>query len=68
MYTSAKAIQNTHRASDIYSKGMSVTCLLQGLYKRLQSTYGNHSEKRNGDPGKEFSWVLRLSTQSVVEK
>ena len=68
MYTSAKSIQNRHRTSDIYSKGMSVTCLLQGLYKRLQSTYGNHSEKRNGDPGKEFSWVLRLSTQPVVEK
>ena len=47
-------------------KGISVTCLLQGLFKRLQSTYGNHSEKRNGDPGKEYSWVLRLSTQSVV--
>ena len=49
-------------------KGMSVTCLLQGLYKRLQSTYVDHNEKRNGDPGKEYSWVLRLSTQSVVEK
>ena len=64
MYTSAKSIQNRHRTSYIYSKGMSVTW----LYKRLQSTYGNHSEKRNGDPGKEYSWVLRLSTQSVVEK
>ena len=49
-------------------KGVSVTCLLHGLYKRLQSTYVNHSEKRNGDPGKEYSWVLQLSTQSVVEK
>ena len=68
MFTSAKSIQNRHRTSYIYSKGMSVTCLLQGLYKRLQSTYVEHDEKRNGDPGKEFSWVLRLSTQSVVEK
>ena len=68
MYTSAKSIQNRHRTSDIYSKGMSVTCRLQGLYKRLQSTYVDHNEKRNGDPEKEFSWVSQLSTQSVVEK